>query len=148
MALDRFCDKLVEHADEPILLYAQAYVFYRAMERLKESGRHPTFNPEGRIFAGGGIKNNKLPDGFMDEIKDFYGLPIASNYGQSEIHAKCPQCTPGRYYLSPSMMPLLLDPSGDQVLNDNPGHDTIEGVAAIFEFAIDGRWGAWFRVIG
>lgn len=140
-ALDRFCDKLAEHAGEPILLYAQVYVFYRAMQRLKETGRHPDFHPGGRIFAGGGTKNNKLPEGFMDEIKAFYGLPVAMNYGQSEIHAKCPQCVHGRYHLSPNMMLLLLDPAGERVLNENPGDGTFEGVAAIFDFAIDGRWG-------
>lgn len=140
-ALERFADKLAAHADEPILMYAQVYVFYRVMELLKATGRHPTFHPEGKLFAGGGTKNNKLPDGYMDHIADFYGLEICKNYSQSEIHAMCPQCDRGRYHLSPSVLLLLLDPSGERVLNENPGTDTIEGVGAIFDFAIDGRWG-------
>ena len=141
LALDRFCDELVAHSQEPIILYPQVYVMYIAMKRLKETNRIVSFHPDSKIGAMGGTKNNKLPDGFMGELADFYGLEIRSDYGQSEILAKCPSCDFGRYHLAPNLLLLLLDESGERVLNLDPGQRTIQGLAATFDVAIDGRWG-------
>ena len=47
----------------------------------------------------------------------------------------------GAYAIAPWIVPLILDKSGEQLLNPQDGKGTVEGRMAFFDVLADARWG-------
>src|SRR4029450_3469344 len=61
-------------------------------------------------------------------------------YGMQEINTTMPRCAEGRrYHIPPWLVPLILDQEGETLLPHDGG--VVEGRAAFFDLALDGRWG-------
>ena len=82
-AIDRYIDLLDQFSSEPLYVWGQVYPLYLIMERCEEIGRKLVFQEGTAVIAGGGVKNNRLPDGYQDRLRDFYGSEVHSGYGQS-----------------------------------------------------------------
>jgi hypothetical protein len=138
-AFDRFLDLMASYPDRPIYLWGQTYAYYSIMKRARARGVSIDFYPGSGLVAGGGLKNNRLPDGWQDELRAFYDIPITAGYGQSEVIGLYLECEQGRWHLPPQVLLLLTDASGEQLVE--PLEGIVEGVAASFDFSADGHWG-------
>ena len=62
------------------------------------------------------------------------------NYSMQELNSGMPKCQKGgRYHVPPWVVPMILNVDGDALLPASSGE--IEGRAAFFDLALDGRWG-------
>jgi hypothetical protein len=138
-AVDRFVDLLEAHRDEPVYLWGQTFAFWTVMQRAKERGADVRFHPAGGVITAGGLKNNRLPDGYQDDLRSFYNVRMTSGYGQSEVMGVYLECSEGRWHLPPTILLILTDPSGEKYLDVTEG--VAEGVASCFDFSPVGRWG-------
>jgi hypothetical protein len=58
-----------------------------------------------------------------------------------ELNSGMPKCgNGGRYHVPPWIVPMILNKDGDAML-PHSGAGEIEGRAAFFDLALDGRWG-------
>jgi hypothetical protein len=140
-AVERFANELAARAREPMILGPHVWRVFQAMEVLQRRGEHPAFNPDGRIWLSGGVKNNALPADYQEQVARFFGLPIRSMYGQNEIRGVGLECNAGRYHVPPHIMLLLFDETGSNVVNADVKAGVVEGLFGGFDFSVDGRWG-------
>jgi hypothetical protein len=138
-ALDQYIDRLAQVGDEPVYVWGQVYPLYLIAERAKDRGLTLRLPDGSVIIAGGGTKNNRLPDGYLEELRAFYGAPIRSGYGQSELHGNFTECERGAWHLPPTVLLLLTDETRERVLNQESG--VVQGLGATFDFSPAGRWG-------
>lgn len=138
-AFDVFIDALASYNGTPVYMWGQLFGFYALMKRAQERGVKLDFSPEGAVIMAGGLKNNRVPGDYMKELRDFYGMKIRSGYAQSEILAFYLECDHGRYHMPSSVLTLLVDGSGEHIVE--PVDGVGEGVLAAFDFVPRGRWG-------
>jgi len=60
-------------------------------------------------------------------------------YAMSEILTQMPMCEAGRYHVAPWQHVFLVDRDAETAL---PAEGQVEGRVAIFDFLVEGRWGA------
>ena len=98
------------------------------------------FHPDTLVLAGGGNKNNVLPEDYPKQLADFYGnVRRVRSYGMTEMQGSCPSCEEGNYHLPPWVLPLILDEAGETLLNESTG--VVEGRFAFLDVSLEGRWG-------
>ena len=100
------------------------------------------FHPENTIYIGGGLKGAVLPPDYRDYVFETFNISpdrVLQMYGMQEIATALPRCRAGRYHVAPWLICLLLDEGGDNLLPEQSGE--MEGRAAFFDLALDGRWG-------
>ena len=62
-------------------------------------------------------------------------------YGMQELGTSMPRCQVGqRYHIPPWLVCLPLNKNGDELM-PGVGEGQVEGRAAFFDLAMDGRWG-------
>jgi hypothetical protein len=61
-------------------------------------------------------------------------------YGMQELNTNAPRCKAGRYHMAPWVMLLLLDESGEKLIEPATSGE-VEGRAAFFDLSLQGRWG-------
>ncbi|MGC4090196.1 MAG: hypothetical protein QM756_20415 [Polyangiaceae bacterium] len=122
-------------------LWAGLYNVAKAVRDLGYSAKD--FNPENSIYVGGGLKRAKLPDDYREFVYETFNIAPSrnyQNYSMQELQSGMPRCQKGgRYHLPPWLVPLILDKSGDNLLQIEKGE--YEGRAAFFDLSLDGRWG-------
>ena len=100
------------------------------------------FIPDNCIYVGGGLKRALLPPDYQQFVHETFNIPPNrnfQNYSMQELNSGMPRCQKGgRYHLPPWMVPFVLDKEGDTLLRHAAGE--IEGRAAFFDLALDGRW--------
>ena len=141
-----FIDQIAAHRHEPqglMIPYAQ---LYRVVEGLKARGiPDGDFHPDTLISSGSGTKGVKLPEDFKQQITKFFALPqerFADSYGMVEMTGFCPMnYDHGAYMFPPWVIPLVLDKSGEHLLNPADGSGKVEGRMALFDLLADARWG-------
>lgn len=142
-ALLRLVDRIVEHRAEPMILFGMWSQHYAIAEAARARGvRDGEFHPETAIFIGGGLKGVNLPDDYREQVRQFYGVDpsrIRSGYGMSEMSTGFPRCRADRYHCPPWIALLVLDKTGETLLDARRG--PVEGRMAFFDFSIEGRWG-------
>ncbi len=101
------------------------------------------FHPDNCIYVGGGLKRAQLPADYQEFVHETFNIPATrtfQNYSMQELNSGMPRCQKGgRYHVPPWMVPFVLNEDGDELLPHGDGE--IEGRAAFFDLALDGRWG-------
>jgi hypothetical protein len=143
-AMQVLADKILDMRHEPLVvagLWAQHLaVIARARERGIADG---DFHQQTMVFAGGGVKNVKLPDDYKEQVDRFYGNAVRpAAYGMTELASLMPRCEAGRYHRAASLIWLILDGSGERLLTEADGTDGIvEGRFGFLDLLFEGRWG-------
>ncbi|PAU86140.1 hypothetical protein CK507_16900 [Pseudomonas sp. WN033] len=139
-----FADKVLEHRHEPIYLIGFWAQHLAIIERARERGiADGDFHPQSIIGAGGGVKGIPLPADYKEQVNTFYGNVLRPGlYAMTELSQPMPRCESGHYHIPPGLIMLLLDQTGETLLNPAPGYKgTIEGRFAFVDLAYEGRWG-------
>lgn len=101
------------------------------------------FNPGNALFVAGGLKRALLPDDYREVVYDTFNIAPESTYlayGMQELQSNMPRCREGgRYHVPPWLVCLPLNQDGDALLDIDSG--PVQGRAAFFDLAMDGRWG-------
>jgi hypothetical protein len=104
------------------------------------AARERAFHPDTVIFGAGGTKGTKMPSDYRDQIYRFYGETHRSDhYGMTELICGFPKCTACRYHQPPWIVTLVLDQTGEHLLDTSEGQ--VEGRAAFFDIGTEARWG-------
>lgn len=140
-SLEDFARDIAEHQAEPMCLIGNWAQQWRLMETMQKLGvPSGGFHPDTLVIGAGGTKGVKLPDGYKETVYKFYGdVRRPSSYGMSEVTLPTCMCPSGRYHSAPWAVLLVLDQSGENLLE--PHGDGVEGRAAFFDIATRGRWG-------
>jgi hypothetical protein len=141
--LDGLIDKILAHRDEPMLLVGLTPQLFRVVEAARERGvPEGSFHPDTHVLSGGGAKGFDLPADHVEQIMGFMGLTLdnfTQGYGMQEASSGGRMNEWGRYEFPGWIIPLLLDDSGEKLLEADSGKVT--GRMALFDVSIDGRWG-------
>jgi hypothetical protein len=139
--LDALIDDIVEHRREPLLIAAMNNQQYALMQGMRARGvPDGEFHPDSLVLAGGGNKNNVLPEDFPQQLAAFYGdVRRVRSYGMTELQGSCLACEKGNYHVPPWVLPLILDEPGETLLNKSEG--IVEGRFAFLDVSLQGRWG-------
>jgi hypothetical protein len=101
------------------------------------------FHPDNCIYVGGGLKRALLPPDYQQFVHETFNIPPHrnfQNYSMQELGSGMPRCQKGgRYHVPPWVVPMILNKDGDALLPETRGE--VEGRAAFFDLALDGRWG-------
>lgn len=114
---------------------------FRLAEVIRDMGHAGDFHPDNMLLTGGGLKGTSLPEGYREFIFDTFNVApghIFHLYGMQEMNTIFPKCSAGRYHLPPWVMLLLLDESGERLIE---GRGEMEGRAAFLDLSMTGRWG-------
>jgi hypothetical protein len=136
-----FTDELLKNRHEPIVLGGFWSQVLHTIERARELNiPDGDWNPKARIHVGGGIKNVKLPEDYKEQVDRFFGQVERPNgYAMTELAQMLPRCEAGRYHIPPGLIVLLLDDSGEKLLNASDG--VVAGRFAFLDLVYEGRWG-------
>ena len=141
--LDGMIDKILAHRQEPSLIVGLTPQLFRVVEAARKRGvPEGGFHPETRVISGGGAKGFDLPADHVEQIMAFMGLTLdtfTQGYGMQEASSGGRMNEWGRYEFPGWIVPLLLDDSGEKLLDTHEGK--VAGRMALFDVSIDGRWG-------
>jgi hypothetical protein len=144
--LSRFVDKMMTRRNEPIAILGLSTTLYQIMEMAKARGySEGTLHPDSHVSVSGGKKGVDVPPDFNERMIEYFGLTdrIYSNpYGMAELSGACAHLS-GRasWALPPWIIPLVLEPSDETLLNPARGAGMAEGRLAFLDLLVDGRWG-------
>jgi hypothetical protein len=139
-----FADKVLDHRHEPIYLIGFWAQHLAIIERARERGiADGDFHPNSIIGAGGGVKGIPLPPDYREQVHTFYGNVLRPGlYAMTELSQPMPRCEKGHYHVPPGLIMLLLDETGEKLLNpEGEHHGVITGRFAFLDLAYEGRWG-------
>ena len=144
--IEAFVDKLLARRDEPVLIQGQWAMHYRVLEIAHSRGiPDGSFHPETALTIGGGLKGTQLPPDYREQILRFYGIPESNmqlSYGMSEMIGTGPYSHVAKGFATcPWVVPLILDKSGEKLLNPADGKGVVEGRFAFFDLMAEGYWG-------
>lgn len=141
-----FMDLIYENRHNPLafgVMWPQAFQIVQTMRArgVKDGDMHP----DTVLCMGGGIKGVKLPDDYREQIHSFFGLK-PDRYFNSYAMVEMTGLSPFRhdlnaYAMPPWIVPLILDKSGEKLLNPQDGKGQVEGRMALFDLLTDARWG-------
>ena len=143
-AVEQAADALIEsrHMKLHIIGALRADVQGRragAGQGLQRQGLHR----ENSAFISGGLKRVQLPPNYREFIFETLNLSperLCHAYGMQELNTTAIRCKAGRYHMAPWVMLLLLDESGENLIEPTKSGE-LEGRAAFFDLSLDGRWG-------
>jgi len=137
-------DALIAARKEKLYVSGLWANLYKVAEAVRERGygaKH--FHPENTIYVGGGLKRAQLPDNYREYVLETFNIAPERSfqmYGMQELGSGMPRCQKGgRYHIPPWLVCLPLNRNGDELLPMDGGE--VEGRAAFFDLAMDGRWG-------
>jgi hypothetical protein len=116
---------------------------YQVAATVRDRGYSAKDFAENSTFISGGLKRVAVPDDYWEVITSTFNLTperVCKAYGMQEMNTTAAQCSAGRYHMAPWVMLLLLDESGENLIE--PCFDgEVEGRAAFFDLSLEGRWG-------
>jgi hypothetical protein len=140
---EKAVDALIEARHRPIMVSGMFGQLYPIAEAVRAKGFSGTdFHAENSMFIAGGLKGAVLPENYREYILETFNVSddgMYHMYSMREINSTFPLCTAGRYHISPWVIALPLDVSGDELLDAGDGE--IEARAAFMDLSIEGRWG-------
>jgi hypothetical protein len=121
-------------------------VAWQVVKKLRARGiKDGDFNADMIMSVGGGTKGAVLPDDYRQQIMRFFGLTddrLPNSYAMVEMSGFCALIQPhGVFAIPPWIVPLVLDKSGERLLNPEGGKGLVEGRMAFFDVLADARWG-------
>lgn len=122
-------------------MWGTLYAFAEAVRAKGFSGKD--FSPENVLLVAGGLKGATLPENYKEIVFDTFNLEqsrVFHIYSMQEINSQFPLCRAGRYHIPAWVMLLLLNESGEELI-DTSGGGEFEGRAAFFDTSLDARWG-------
>ncbi|MEU9345314.1 hypothetical protein AB0D74_29340 [Streptomyces sp. NPDC048278] len=140
-ALTAIVDDILAHRDEPLLIAGMNNQQFTLIQALRARGvADGSLHPDTLVLSGGGNKGRALPDDYQQQFAAFYdGVRRVRSYGMTELQGSCLACENGRYHVPPWVIPLVLDQTGETLLNT--GHGVTEGRFAFLDVSLSGRWG-------
>jgi hypothetical protein len=136
-------DAVIDARSLPLLATGMFATLYRIAEGIRAKGHGgDEFNPDNALMVAGGLKGAVLPPNYREYVLDTFNVSeqrLYHMYSMREINATFPLCHAARYHISPWVIMLPLDMSGEQLLD--AGDSEIEARAAFFDTSIEGRWG-------
>ncbi len=137
-------ETLVRLRGEKLYVSGLWNALYQVAKLVREMGYSAKdFHPDNCIYVGGGLKRAQLPPDYQQFVHETFNIPPGrhfQNYSMQELNSGMPKCQRGgRYHVPPWMIPFILDEEGNTLLPHGGGE--IEGRAAFFDLALDGRWG-------
>ena len=140
--LEFIVDKMTQYRHEPLIILGPWAQMWTIVELARARGLAAgDFHPDTRVAAGGGTKGADLPPDYLQQILGFFGMDptdLPNAYGMSELAAPLAGID-GAYRPPPWVVPLLLDDSGQILIDRDSGN--AEGRFAFLDLAIEGRWG-------
>lgn len=140
-AMAQFTEELLASRHEPVVLGGFWAQVMQTITRARELGiADGDWHPEARIHVGGGLKNVKLPDDYKEQVDRFFGpVQRPNGYAMTELSQLLPRCESMRYHIPPGLIVLLLNDSGDQLINASEG--VVSGRFGFLDLVYEGRWG-------
>jgi hypothetical protein len=142
-SMDDLADALIRHKDEPVMVIGMWLPLWLLMEAARERGlSEGELHPQSTIFSGGGLKGANLPADYREQLGRFFGVAADRYYvpyGMVEMLTGFIQCEHGRYHAPPWVRMLILDQTGERVLE--PVNGKVEGRMAFVDLLVEGRWG-------
>lgn len=136
-------DAVIEARSLPVLAAGMFDTLYQIAEGIRAKGhRGEDFNPGNAMMVAGGLKGTVLPPNYREYVLETLNVAeerLYHAYSMREINATFPLCHAKRYHVSPWVIMLPLDLSGEQLLDASGGE--IEAHAAFFDASIEARWG-------
>jgi hypothetical protein len=136
-------DALIGARNLPMMIsgmYGQLFPLAEGVRAEGLSGND--FHSDNAMFVAGGLKGAELPENYREYILETFNVPaqrLYQTYSMREINATFPLCAAGRYHISPWVMILPLDVTGERWLDPDEGE--IEARAAFMDLSIEGHWG-------
>lgn len=136
-------EKLVEARAERLWISGLWNALHQVATLVADMGYSAKdFHPDNCIYVGGGLKRAQLPPDYQEFVHETFNIPpdrTFQNYSMQELNSGMPRCQKGgRYHVPPWLVPFVLNKDGDQLLAHTKGE--VEGRAAFFDLALDGRW--------
>jgi hypothetical protein len=138
-------DFIIANREKKMFLGGMWSGLYQIAKAVRDKGHGgKEFNPDNCIYVGGGLKRAQLPADYQEFVYETFNVPDDrhfQNYSMQELQSGMPRCAKGgRYHVPPWLAPMILNKEGDALV---PGHGQgeVEGRAAFFDLALDGRWG-------
>jgi len=137
-------ERLIDARADKLFIAAQWNALYHVATLVREMGYSAKdFHPDNCIYVGGGLKRAQLPADYKEYVHETFHIPPNrefQNYSMQELNSGMPRCRGGgRYHVPPWIVPFILNQDGDALLPHESGE--LEGRAAFFDLALDGRWG-------
>jgi hypothetical protein len=142
----QFIDQLLERRQEPMFIMGMMGMLYQIVATARERGiPDADFHPDTIISIGGGKKGANLPEDFQQQCERFFNFNATNfndGYGMGEVSGFCPWFHEAKAWaIPPWLIPLVLDSTGEQLLNPADGKGVVEGRLAFIDLLADGRWG-------
>lgn len=136
-------EALIEARADKLMVSGLWNALYHVAKLVREMGYSAAdFHLDNCIYVGGGLKRAQLPPDYQQFVHETFNIPADrtfQNYSMQELNSGMPRCQKGgRYHVPPWVVPFVLDKDGDAMLPHT--HGEIEGRAAFFDLALDGRW--------
>lgn len=143
-AMQEAAEAVVRYRGDKLYLSGLWNALYQIARQVRELGyAAKDFHPDNCIYVGGGLKRAQLPPDYQQFVHETFNIPANrhfQNYSMQELNSGMPKCQRGgRYHVPPWVVPFILDEEGNTLLPHDSGE--IEGRAAFFDLALDGRWG-------
>lgn len=142
-AAKKAVDAVIEARDVPLLATGMFATLYQIAEGIRAKGHGgDDFDPNNAMMVAGGLKGAALPENYREFVLETFNVTeerLYHAYSMREINATFPLCHHGRYHVSPWVIMLPLDSTGEHLLDVDA--EEIEARAAFFDASIEGRWG-------
>jgi hypothetical protein len=143
-AVERVADEMIASRGEKLYIMGLFGPVYKVAEAVRAKGYAAAdFHPENVGFISGGLKRAQVPPNYREIVYETFNLAperLFHGYGMQELNTNAIRCKAGRYHVAPWVIPLLLDESGETLIEPPPVGEA-EGRAAFFDLSLDGRWG-------
>jgi len=145
-AIELTADQIVANRDKKLMLSGLWSGLYAVAKAVRDRGYSARdFDPDNCIYVGGGLKRAQLPPDYQQFVHQTFNIPEGrhfQNYSMQELNSGMPKCREGgRYHVPPWIIPMILDKDGAAMVPHGIAGGEIEGRAAFFDLALDGRWG-------
>ena len=142
-AIEQAAEALIANRDYPLHIMGLFGPLYQVAKLVRERGFSGKDFQENTTFISGGLKRVALPDDYKQFVFETFNISqerALQSYGMQELSTNSPRCSAGRYHVAPWTVLLLLDESGENLIE--PCFDgEVEGRAAFFDMSMEGRWG-------
>ena len=142
-SIEQAAEALIESRHMKLHVMGLFGPMYKVAERVRAKGYSGQDFRENSAFISGGLKRVQLPPNYREFIFETLNLTperLCHAYGMQELNTTAIRCNAGRYHMAPWVMLLLLDESGENLIEPSKSGE-LEGRAAFFDLSLEGRWG-------